>query len=107
MAEWGALAQALPAAATLTNIFTCPADERATVTIVVCNRAGAAVVRLEHAKAGATSSSAQSLMFDYPLAANDAVNTTRFVLNAGDIIRARSDTGSVAFNVNGITETAS
>lgn len=106
MAEWGTLAQVLPAATTLTTAYTCLALERGTVSVMICNRAGAAIVRLSIGKNGAADASAQALLYDYPLSANDAITTARFTLAAGDVVRVRSDTGSVAFTVNGIMEGA-
>lgn len=103
---WGALAQALPAAATLTAVYTCPAAKHSTVEVIICNRAGAANIRLSLAPLGAADASTQYLMYDFALAANDAVTTARLTVSATDVIRAYSSTGSVAFTVNGIEEDA-
>lgn len=103
---WGALAQSLPAATTLTDAYTVPALKRATVEVVICNRGGAAVVRLSHAIAGAADTGAQYLLYDYALAAGEAKGTARFTVAAADVVRVYSDTGTVSFNINGIEEDA-
>jgi hypothetical protein len=101
---WGALAQSLPAATTLTDTYTAPAAKHATVEVVICNRAGAATVRLSHAIGGAGDTGAQYLLYDYAVAANDSKTTARFTVKAADVVRVYSSTGTVAFNVNGIEE---
>lgn len=103
---FGALAQSLPSANTLTAAYTVPAAKRATVEVVVCNRGSAASIRISHAIAGAADTGAQYLLYDYALDAGASVVTARFTVSATDIVRVRSDTGTVAFNVNGIEEDA-
>ncbi len=101
---WGALAQSLPGAGVLTAAYTVPAAKHATVEVIICNRAGAAVARLSHAIAGAADTGAQYLLYDYALAAGETKATARFTVRATDVLRVHSDTGTVAFNVNGIEE---
>ena len=101
---WGALAQSLPAATTLTDAYTVPAEKHGTVEVIMCNRGAQAAIRLAHAKAGAVDANAQYLLFDAILPAADTRTTARFTVGAGDILRAYSDTGAVAFNINGIEE---
>lgn len=103
---FGALAQSLPSATTLTDAYTCPADKRATVEVVICNRGAAATVRLSHAIGGAADTGAQYLLYDYSIDAGASAATARFTVKASDVVRAYSSSGSVAFNVNGIEEDA-
>ncbi len=101
---WGALAQSLPSATTLTTAYTVPAAKHATIEVVICNRGAAATVRLSHAIDGAADTGAQYLLYDFPLDAGEAKSTARFTVASTDIIRVYSDTGTVSFNVNGIEE---
>lgn len=101
---WGALAQDVPAATTLTDVYEVPADQRGTVQVVACNRGSTAVIRLSHAISGAADSDEQYLLFDLSLAGGETRVTSKFIVGAGDILRAYSDTGDVAFNINGIIE---
>ena len=101
---FGALAQSLPSATTLTDAYTCPAAKRATVEVVICNRGASATVRLSHAISGASDTGAQYLLYDYALGAGEAVATARFTVKAADVVRVYSSSGSVAFNINGIEE---
>ena len=101
---WGALAQAVPAATTLTVAYTVPVGRQATVEVVLCNTGAVATVRLAHAVAGAADNAKQYMLWDYPLAVAEAKVTTRWTLNAGDIIRVYASTATVAFNINGIEE---
>jgi hypothetical protein len=103
---WGALAQSAPAATTLTDAYTVPTGQNATVEVVICNRGAAANIRLQHAINGAASANAQYLLYDYPLAASETKVTARFTVRAGDVVRVYSSTGNVSFNINGIEETA-
>lgn len=101
---WGSLAQSSPAATTLTSIYTVPSGKRATVEVVICNRAALTTVRLSQAINGAADALAQYLLYGYEIEANDAVSTARFTANGGDVIRVYSASGNVTFQVNGIEE---
>ena len=103
---WGALAQASPAALTLTTAYVVPAGKRATLEVVICNTGAVATVRLAHAVAGAADAQKQYLLYDFPLAVAEAKVTIRFTVNAGDYIRVYANTATVNFNINGIEETA-
>lgn len=103
---FGALAQTIPAATTLTDAYTVPAARRATVEVMICNRGGAATVRLSHAPAGAADTGAQYLLYDFVLPAAETKVTAQLAMAATDVIRVYSTTATVAFNVNGIEEDA-
>ena len=49
---------------------------------------------------------AQYLLYDFAVAAGESKTTARFTMKATDVLRVYSDTGAVAFNVNGIEEDA-
>lgn len=103
---WGALGQSAPAAITLTDAYTVPAGRHATLEVIACNRAGAATIRVSHAKAGAADAVAQYILYDYALAANATQSTLRITVTATDKIRVYASTATVTFNVNGIEEAA-
>lgn len=102
---WGALAQAAPAANTLTTGYVVPTGKRSTIEVVVCNTGAVATVRLSHAVAGAADTPKQYLLWDFPLGVGDAKVTARWTVNAGDYIRVLASTATVIFNINGIEET--
>lgn len=101
---WGALAQSIPAATTLTDIYTVPAGKQGTLKIIICNRGVATTVRLAHAVGGAADTGKQYLLYDAVLAAPASLETDRVVVSGGDVIRAYAGTNTVAFNINGIQE---
>ena len=103
---WGALAQVSPAATTLTAAYTVPTGKHATIEAVICNRAGAATVRLSHAIGGAADATSQYLLYDYGVSAFDTKVSARFTAAAGDVIRVYASTATVTFNINGIEENA-
>jgi len=102
--KWGALAQNIPAATTLTDAYTVPAAKQATIEVVICNRGGAASIRLSHAIAGIADATKQYLLYNFSLAVGDTKSTEQITLDATDVIRVYSDTGTVVFNINGIEE---
>lgn len=106
MAEaWGALAQVSPSAATLTTAYTVPANKRATIEVVICNRNAATnAVRVSHAIGGAADAVTQYLLYDYGIAANGSVTTAKFTVNAGDVVRVYTTNAGTSFNINGIEE---
>lgn len=103
---WGALGQAIPAAAALTPVYTVPSGKQTTMEVVICNRGAATTVRLSHAIAGAADAPGQYLLYDFSIPANDAIVTARTTVKATDTLRVSSASGQVSFNVNGIEEDA-
>lgn len=102
--KWGALAQSLPAAITLTDAYTVPNTRRATIKVVICNQGGDALVRLSLATEGAADASEQYFLYDFSIKAGETKSTEQIALDDNDIVRVYSDTGTVTFNVNGIEE---
>lgn len=101
---WGALAQAAPAATTLTDAYAVPSARHATLEVVICNRGADATIRLAHAIGGAADDPAQYLLWDLFVAAGETKSTARFTAAATDVIRVYGSTGDLTFNVNGIEE---
>ncbi len=102
------LAQAIPAAATLTPIYTVAASTSAMVsTVMVCNQAGTSTTfRISVAIAGAADTPAQYLYYDLPIGANDSYGATQgWSLAATDVIRGQSANGLCSFNVFGVEVT--
>lgn len=102
---FGDLAQDSPAAATLVDLYTCPAGYRVSAKLQIANRAGASTFRVAVAPGGAADHVRQYKAFDQALDANGALSSESFTLNAGDIVRVRSASGSVSFTLNGYKET--
>lgn len=102
---FGDLAQASPAAATLVDLYECPAGYRATVKLQVANRAAATSFRTAVAMGGAADAVAQYKAWDEALDANAAISSDSFTLKAGDVVRVQSASGSVSFSLNGYKET--
>lgn len=106
------LAQANPAAATLTDIYTVPATSsgaevsNATITTIwVTNRAGAPhSFRLSVASGGAADDPKQYLYYDIQVPANSSlVQSVSLPLSAGDKIRAYVDAQQFSFSLYGTT----
>ena len=98
------LGQSNPAATTLTDIYTVPANAEAVVsTIVICNTTSSnSKIRVAVAIAGAGDILAQYLLYDIKVLRNDTLKLTiGMSLSAADVIRAFSDITNVAFNVFG------
>lgn len=103
---FGALGQVTPGVASLTDAYTVPSGKRATVEVVICNRSTATSVRVSLAPAGAADANGQYLVYDYALADNVPLTTSRFTMSETDVVRCYSASGNVTFNVNGVEENA-
>jgi hypothetical protein len=99
------LGQLKPAATTLSTLYTVPAVPAVAVcsSLTVCEQAGAATTfRVSVAVAGAADDPKQYLVFDAALAANETKTFTLGITLAGtDVVRVRSTSGSVSFNLFG------
>lgn len=102
------LAQAAPAATTLTDFYTVP-GATATVfsTVTVCNQNAASIkFRISVAVAGAADAAKQYLYYDSVLVANGSVTLTLGItLAATDVMRIYADTTNVSFNAFGVEVT--
>lgn len=98
------LAQADPAAATLTDAYTVPAATNAVLSsIVVCNRDPAATVfRISVAVAGAADSNEQYIYYDLPISGNDTfIATIGLTLDETDVIRVYAFLATLSFSFFG------
>lgn len=99
------LAQAKPAATTLDEIYEVPLVTSTVVsTIVVCNRGAVDdTFRISIGVGGAADAPEQYTHYDAPILANDTLTITiGATLAAGDILRAYSGLGNVAFTAFGV-----
>lgn len=99
------LAQVIPAATTLTTLYTVPAATTTFAsTFCVCNQAGsAATYRVSVAVAGAADATKQYIAYDAPLRANETMSfTIGLALATTDVVRCYSSNGQVSFNLFGI-----
>lgn len=97
------LAAADLAAATLTDVYTVPANRRATFTVNFCNRSAAErTVRL--ALCSGAIQNADYIEFDTALPANGVLERTGLMLTAGQLVRARANSTDVSCVVWGAEE---
>lgn len=99
------LGQSAPVAATLTPLYTVPANTQASCsTLVVCNRGAAATTfRVSVAIAGAADAVQQYIYFDVPVGANDTfVATIGISLSPADVVRVYSTLATVSFSLFGV-----
>lgn len=98
------LGQAKPAAATDTDLYTVPASTGTiTAALFACNQgASEALIRVWLAPGGAVTSLEQYIYFDFPVPAKQTFLITSGIgLAATDVVRVRSSTPDVSFNING------
>lgn len=99
------LAQAYPAAATLTDAYTVPALTQAVVSrIMVCNLTGTATVfRIAIAPAGAASANQHFIFMDNPIGPNETIDIAMGAgLQPTDKVRVYSGILACAFNIFGV-----
>lgn len=102
MATYGVLGQASPSAGNLATVYTVPPGAHATLRVIACNRAGACVIRVSVASAGAADAVTQYVLYDFPLPTAASNSTAPITVGATDEVRCLSSTGSVSFTVTGI-----
>jgi hypothetical protein len=99
------LGQAIPAASTLTDLYTVPSGTYVIVnSIVICNtNSSATTFRISVAQDGAADTLAQYVAREIPIAGNA---TTEFAMgitmDAADRLRVYSTSGSCSFNAFGV-----
>lgn len=106
--ELKVLGQSMPAAATLTDLYTVPNLAQTTVsTIVVTNHdPGNDSVRVSIAVGGATDSDEQYILRDFDLGSYlNKPLTYGITLGQGDVIRVYSTNGTCSFNAFGVETT--
>lgn len=101
------LAQTLPDAATLTDLYVASAPTVVS-SVVICNTTAVEqTVRLAHAIGGAADGLPQYLYYDLPIASKDTFTATLGItLAAADVLRGYTSATGVTFQVYGVTVTA-
>jgi len=102
--EYRVLGQAIPAANTLTTLYTVPAAKQAVCsTVAVCNQAAvAASFGIAVRQAGAAQTASQYIAMGTTVPANDTVLLTIGVtLTATDVVSVSATTATVSFNLFG------
>ena len=101
----GRLGTADLAATTLTTLYTCPATTFTVASVNICNRTTSPIsVRLAVASA-ATPTNAEYIEYDTTIAANQVLERTGIVMDAGKLIVVRSSTTGISAVVYGIETT--
>jgi len=98
----GKLAAVDMSPATYTEIYTCPTNTFAVVTVSICNRGSSASdIRLTLSDSFPPTNT-DYLEFDTSLSSKGVLERTGIVLRSGQIVSARSSAGSVSVVVYGI-----
>lgn len=98
------LAQANPAATTLTTLYTCPASTEAIIsTLAVCNQGGTpATFRVAISPDAAAINNAHYVVFDMTVEAKDTIPLTiGMTINSSDLVRVYASTTTLSFNLFG------
>lgn len=97
------LGQAKPGAATDADLYTVPASTQTVISsIVVCNTGAATTFRLHSCANAAAAAVGNAIAYDTPIGANETiVFTIGLTIDAADVVRCRSLSGSVAFTASG------
>lgn len=95
-----------PSANTDTNVYT--ADAAYLASIIVTNKdASAATVRAWIAPNGTNTASSHGYIFyDVSVPVGNSIESHRFALSQGDVVRVRSSSASVSFSLNGIYDSS-
>ncbi len=99
------LGQSVPAAATLTDLYTVPASTNATISsITVCNTSATATTfRISVAIAGAASAFKQYIYYDQAIDGNSTYTATiGITLAATDVVRVYATLATLSFNAFGV-----
>jgi len=93
------------AATTLTTLYTCPATTFTVASVNICNRTAAPItVRIAVASV-ATPTNAEYIEYDTTIAANQILERTGIVMDAGKLIVVRSSATGVSAVAYGIETT--
>lgn len=102
------LGQSAPAAATLTTLYTVPANTQTSCSsFTVCNRSATPTsFRMSVAIAGAADAVAQYVYFDTPIDGNDTfIATIGASLGPADVVRVYATLATLSFNLFGVEVT--
>ncbi len=93
------------AASTITDVYEVPASTMASININVCNRnAAPAYIRLAISDVAGVQDNDEYIEYDAEVPANGVLERTGYVLSAGQIVTAYSDTANITVTVVGIEE---
>ena len=97
------LGQSIPAATTLTTLYTVPASTSAVgSTLTVCNQGATTTVRVAVRPAGAAITGSQYIIYDNAVAAQDTLFLTiGIALATTDVVSVYAGTANVSFNLYG------
>lgn len=97
------LGQSIPAATTLTTLYTVPATTSTVCsTLSICNQGTDTTFRVAVRPAGATVSSVHYLFYDLTIAANDTMLfTLGMTLATTDVVSVYAATANVSFHLYG------
>jgi hypothetical protein len=99
------LGQSIPAAATLTDLYTVPSATYCIInSVVICNtNSSATTYRVSVAKDGAADTLAQYVAREIQIAGNSTTELALGItMDAADILRVYSTSGSLSFNAFGV-----
>ena len=101
----GRLGSADLAATTLTTLYTCPATTFTVTSVSICNRTASPItVRIALASA-ATPTNAEYIEYDVTVAANQVLERTGIVMDAGKLIVVRASATGISAVAYGIETT--
>jgi hypothetical protein len=97
------LGQAIPAATTLSTLYTVPAATSAVAsTLSICNQGVSTTVRVAVRPAGASIVGQHYIVYDNPINANDSLFLTiGIALATTDVVSVYAGTANVSFNLYG------
>lgn len=94
-------------AATDVTLYTCPTNQRASISVSLCNRGAAPVkVRLALVASGGSVSTTDYIEYDTPIEANGALERSGIILSSGQFVVVRTDIATVSAVVWGVEEQA-
>lgn len=93
------------AATTLTTLYTCPATTFTVASVNICNRTAAPVTVRVAVASVATPTNAEYIEYDTTIAANQVLERTGIVMDAGKLIVVRSSATGVSAVAYGIETT--
>ena len=91
-----------PTLNTDTTVYT--ADASYLSSVIVTNKSGsAATARVWVVPLGATTASEYGyILYDVPVPANNSLESHRFAIKLGDVVRVRANSSNVSFSLNGV-----
>ena len=101
----GILAQLVPGASSLQDLYAVPAGDTVTCRCIVTNLSAAPTTfRVALAKNGEADDLKQYIARDKGIVANDTGSTIAFSITGGDVVRVYSANGLLAFLLTGLTD---